>query len=59
MGSVAPGKIADLVMLNADPTVDIHNARKIESVVLAGRYFSRDDLDRLLAGERSAALKIR
>jgi imidazolonepropionase-like amidohydrolase len=59
MGSVAPGKIADLVLLNADPTVDIHNARKIESVVLAGKYFSRNDLDRLLSEERSAALKIR
>jgi hypothetical protein len=45
--------------LNADPTVDIHNARKIESVVLAGKYFSRNDLDRLLSEERSAALKIR
>ena len=59
MGSVAPGKIADLVLLNADPTVDIHNARKIESVVLAGKYFSRDDLDNLLLQVQQAALKIR
>jgi len=59
MGSVAPGKIADLVLLNADPTADIHNARKIESVVLAGKYFSRDDLDNLLWRAQQAALKIR
>jgi imidazolonepropionase-like amidohydrolase len=59
MGSVAPGKVADLVLLDADPTVDIHNARKIESVVLAGKNFSRNDLDRLLAQVQSAALRIR
>ena len=59
MGSVAPGKLADLVLLDADPTVDIHNARKIESVVLAGRYFSRNDLDHLLSQVQAAALKIR
>jgi cytosine/adenosine deaminase-related metal-dependent hydrolase len=59
MGSVAPGKIADLVLLNADPTADIHNARKIESVVLAGKYFSRADLDNLLLQVQQAALKIR
>jgi imidazolonepropionase-like amidohydrolase len=59
MGSVAPGKVADLVLLDADPTVDIHNARKIEGVVLAGKYFSRNDLDQLLSRVESAALKIR
>ena len=59
MGSIAPGKIADLVLLNADPTLDIHNARNIESVVLAGKYFSHADLDRLLAQEQAAALRIR
>jgi imidazolonepropionase-like amidohydrolase len=59
MGSVAPGKLADLVLLDADPTVDIHNARKIESVVLAGKYFSRNDLDHLLSQVQSAALRIR
>jgi imidazolonepropionase-like amidohydrolase len=59
MGSVAPGKLADLVLLDADPTIDIHNARKIESVVLAGKYFSRNDLDHLLSQIESAASKIR
>ena len=59
MGSVSAGKDADLVLLDADPTVDIHNARRIEGVVLAGRYFARPDLDRLLSDEQAAALTIR
>jgi imidazolonepropionase-like amidohydrolase len=59
MGSVAAGKVADLVLLDADPTVDIHNARRIQGVVLAGKYFSRADLDRLLSQVEAAALTIR
>jgi len=58
MGSVAPGKVADLVLLDADPTADIHNARKIQSVVLAGKYFARPDLDQLLQQAQAAALTI-
>ncbi len=56
-GTIEKGKRADLVLLDADPLLDIKNTRKIRSVVLAGRYFSRTDLDRLLAQvETEAAL---
>jgi imidazolonepropionase-like amidohydrolase len=48
MGTVQTGKIADLVLLDANPLDDIHNARKIRAVVLAGRYISRADLDQML-----------
>ena len=54
-GTIEKGKRADLVLLNANPLADIRNTRKIESVVLAGRYFSRADLDKLLAGVEAAA----
>ena len=37
LGSVAPGKLADLLILTADPTVDIRNTRKIEHVIHGGR----------------------
>ena len=57
LGSVAEGKIADLVLLDADPTQDIRNTRKITGVVLTGRYFSRRDLDLLLSGARAAGEK--
>jgi imidazolonepropionase-like amidohydrolase len=47
-GSVEKGKVADLVLLDADPRVDIHNTRKIAGVIVAGRYLSREDLDGML-----------
>jgi len=46
-GTIEKGKRADLVLLDANPLADIKNTRKIQSVVLAGRLFSRADLDRL------------
>jgi Amidohydrolase family len=48
MGSIAPGKVADLVLLNSDPVADIHATKKIAAVVLDGRYLSRADLDHVL-----------
>jgi imidazolonepropionase-like amidohydrolase len=37
LGSIAPGKLADLVILAADPTADVRNTRKIEHVIRGGR----------------------
>lgn len=47
-GTVAVGKRADLVLLDADPIVDIANTRKIAAVIVGGRYLPRDELDRRL-----------
>jgi len=55
MGTVEKGKIADLVLLDAIPLEDINNTRKIQAVVLAGRYFSRAQLDEMLHGVEVAA----
>jgi imidazolonepropionase-like amidohydrolase len=55
MGTVEKNKVADLVLLDANPLDDIHNSRKIHAVVLAGRYFSRDDLDEMLKQVEAAA----
>jgi imidazolonepropionase-like amidohydrolase len=56
-GTIEKGKRADLVLLNANPLEKIANTRNIESVVLAGRYFSRADLDRLLHEVEEEAAK--
>jgi imidazolonepropionase-like amidohydrolase len=48
-GTVEKGKIADLVLLEANPLVDIANTRKIAAVVANGKYLSRADLDKILA----------
>jgi imidazolonepropionase-like amidohydrolase len=55
MGTIARGKIADLVLLDANPLDDIGNTQKIAGVVANGRYFSRTDLDKMLADVEKAA----
>lgn len=45
LGCIAAGCKADLVLLNADPLINISNIRQISAVVLAGRYRSRTELD--------------
>ncbi|HET9228863.1 MAG TPA: amidohydrolase family protein [Thermoanaerobaculia bacterium] len=48
VGTIVPGKAADLVILDADPLEDVKNVGKISGVVLRGRLLERADLDRLL-----------
>jgi hypothetical protein len=49
LGTVEVGKLADLVILEANPLDDIRNTERIAGVVTAGRYLDRQELDRLLA----------
>ncbi|PYQ36810.1 MAG: amidohydrolase, partial [Acidobacteria bacterium] len=46
LGSIEKGKLADLVLLDANPLEDIRNTQKIAGVVVNGRYLSRADLDK-------------
>jgi imidazolonepropionase-like amidohydrolase len=48
VGTVERGKVADLVLLDANPLEDITNTRRISAVIVRGRLFERSDLDRLL-----------
>ncbi len=53
VGTIQPGKIADLVILDGDPIADIHNTRKVNSYVRNGSLVTRDSIDRMLAGVRT------
>ena len=44
MGSIEEGKIADMVLLGADPTVDINNAKEILEVIKGGQRIDRSRL---------------
>jgi imidazolonepropionase-like amidohydrolase len=55
LGTVAVGKRADLVLLDANPLTDITNVRRIHAVMLRGRLLDRTELERLLAQARAAA----
>jgi imidazolonepropionase-like amidohydrolase len=56
-GSVAAGRTADLVLLDANPLTDIANLQRIHAVVIAGRFLDRKELDMLLAQAKAAATR--
>lgn len=47
MGTIAPGQVADLVLLRSDPLTRIGATREVEAVVLRGRVLERRALDLL------------
>ena len=55
LGAIEPGKLADIVLLRANPLNDISNTEKIAAVVSNGHYFSRQALDKLLAQVEASA----
>jgi len=55
LGTIEKGKLANLVLLDANPLDDIRNTQKIAAVIVNGRYLSRADLDRMLARVEAAA----
>ncbi|HEX4440893.1 MAG TPA: amidohydrolase family protein [Thermoanaerobaculia bacterium] len=55
-GRIAPGYTANLVLLNADPLIDISNTTKIDAVVLNGELLNRARLDQLLKDARAPAV---
>lgn len=48
LGSIEPGKFADLVILSADPTADISNVRRIEKVIRGGKMSDPTELLKLV-----------
>jgi imidazolonepropionase-like amidohydrolase/Tol biopolymer transport system component len=52
VGTLEPGKLADLVILDADPTRDIRNSDKIAQVMLNGRLYDAATLNETVTGNR-------
>lgn len=48
-GSIEKGHAADMVLLEANPLEDIRNTRKISAVVFEGKYYPREELDKMLS----------
>lgn len=59
VGTITPGKYADLVLLDANPLVDIKNTQKIAGVFVNGKWLSKSTIDAMLAdlSRRNNAMK--
>ncbi len=44
LGTIEPGKLADMILLNEDPLENISNLRTVDRVILNGKVFKRDEL---------------
>jgi imidazolonepropionase-like amidohydrolase len=44
LGQIAPGRRADILVVDADPTINIWNARRISTLILDGNTIDRDAL---------------
>lgn len=55
LGSIAVGRVADLVLLDANPLTDIANTRRISAVMANGRLYDAAARNALLAEAQRAA----
>jgi tetratricopeptide (TPR) repeat protein len=55
LGTIDTGKIADLVLLEANPLEEIANTKKIAAVVVGGKYYPRSSLVEMLAKVKAIA----
>jgi hypothetical protein len=54
LGSMEPGKLADLVILDANPLDDIRNTNTIHQVMMNGRLYDGGTLDEVWPRQRAA-----
>jgi imidazolonepropionase-like amidohydrolase len=56
-GTIEKGKIADLILLEANPLKDIRNTTRISAVIQKGKFLSKETLQKVLADVETAAGK--
>lgn len=54
VGTVAQGKVADLVLVDGNPLADVANASRIAGVMVRGRWLPKSEIDRRLEGYAAA-----
>jgi imidazolonepropionase-like amidohydrolase len=57
VGTIAPGKQADLIVLRNDPLQDLKNLSTIDAVILRGNLLTRERLDQLLQRAASESVQ--
>lgn len=59
LGTISVGKLASLVLLDANPLENIRNTQKTNAVVLNGRYLDRKALDQILEDVEKLATTVK
>ncbi len=44
-GTIKPGAVADLVLINGNPLTDITNTKKVEGVMVRGKWLSKSEIE--------------
>jgi imidazolonepropionase-like amidohydrolase len=57
LGTIEEGKLADLLLLEANPLENIKNTRRIAAVIVNGRYLPKESLQMMLEDVEATVLK--